>query len=118
MACSAREALWGRLLGAAAIVVAALCFSGSAFADGDFEAALKVLAQATDENVTQAVERLGAVNDPRVLAVLQALQSDNLVLSDSGHVFIRNSVGAFVDAASGAPKGGEATRQPVVDNSV
>jgi urea transport system permease protein len=118
MACSAREALWGRLLGAAAIVVAALCFSGSAFADGDFEAALKVLAQATDENVTQAVERLGAVNDPRVLAVLQALQSDNLVLSDSGHVFIRNSAGAFVDAASGAPKGGEATRQPVVDNSV
>jgi urea transport system permease protein len=103
----------------AALAAATLLLAAApAHADGDFEGAVVALAQAPDDGLTAAVERLGSVNDPRVLVVLQALRDGNLAVSATGHAFVRNASGAFVDAVSGAQLGTEATHEPAMDNSV
>jgi urea transport system permease protein len=106
-----------RLCAAVGIACAALLLAGTARATGDFDDALRGLAQASSETVTAAVERLGALDDRRVLAVLRALRDGNVVADESGHVFLREAGGRLVDASSGQPAGAVGAHEAPVDNS-
>ena len=106
------------LLWATTAALSILLRVAPASADAGFEAALSGLALAPEDSVPHAVEVLAAVDDPRVLGVLEALRDGKMALSDSGRVYVKNASGAFVDAASGSPMEARASHEPLVDNSV
>ena len=85
---------------------------------GAFEVALHGLAQPSSDEVVRAAAALGASGDDRALAVLHALRDGDLVVTDSGVVYIRDAGGGFRDAATGQPAGPQAGRSPPVDNQV
>jgi urea transport system permease protein len=83
-----------------------------------FDAALHGLAQPSPEEVASAAAALGASGDNRALGVLQALRDGNLVVTDSGAVYVRDTGGGFREAASGTASAPQAGRAPPVDNAV
>ncbi|MEN0075471.1 MAG: urea ABC transporter permease subunit UrtB [Paracraurococcus sp.] len=67
----------------------------------DYAATLPGLAGGFGE-IAGAVERLGALGDPRALPVLQALQEGRLLKAGDGHVLVPRGAG-YADAATGEP---------------
>ena len=85
---------------------------------GAFEAALHGLAQPSSDEVVRAAQALGASGDARALGVLRALRDGNLVVTDTGGVYIRDARGGFNDAVTGTPSSPQTGRPPPVDNQV
>jgi urea transport system permease protein len=81
-----------------------------------FETAVQSLSTASEDSLAKAVETLGATGDPRAIAVLQALDSGDLLTSD-GHVFVKGADGAPHDVITGAVGTGS-LRSPEVDNNI
>jgi urea transport system permease protein len=94
--------------------------AGSARADGSatFDLALKRLANPSPDAVTQAIQTLGATEDPRALKILESLNDGDVVLGDDGGVYVKDASGALHDAATGAPASPSATHPMVVDNQI
>jgi urea transport system permease protein len=84
----------------------------------EIDSVLADLSRASSEQVAHAVEALGVSRDPRALSVLRALKDGEVVVDDSGHVFVRDRTGALHDVLSGAPPGLSPTRAPALDNGV
>ncbi len=107
------------LLGVLSLAVALLTSGVDARADGStFDEALKGLGQSSTDAVESSIQALGATEDPRALKILQSLDDGDIVIGDSGGVFIKDSNGALHDAATGAPATPAASHPMVVDNSI
>jgi urea transport system permease protein len=92
--------------------------SARADAAGGYEAAIHSLAEPAPEAVARAITALGACGDARAMGVLEALRDDELVVTEGGVVYLRNTAGALHEAISGAPSGPQTGRPPPVDNAV
>jgi urea transport system permease protein len=103
------------VLGILAIVVLT-ARTARADAGADFDSALVGLTQ--PDNVNKSIQALGATGDPRALKILQSLDDGNLVATDGGKVFLKDSGGALHDAATGAPAPPQATHPIEVDNQI
>jgi urea transport system permease protein len=101
-----------------AAVAALLLPSVARAADGDFEAALRVLCESSPDAVTRGAQAIAACGDPRGLRVLQALRDGDLVVSDAGTVYVRGEDGQLKDALTGGASGREPQRTPDLDNGV
>jgi urea transport system permease protein len=116
-----RAGRWIRVLALlAASLVAWLASIREARADGSatFDLALKGLANPSTEAVTHAIETLGATEDPRALKILESLNDGDVVVSDDGIVYIKDTGGALHEAATGAPASPPSTHPMVVDNQI
>jgi urea transport system permease protein len=83
-----------------------------------FQQALSGLASDDRELLGTAISDLGALDDPRALVVLKALDAGQLKVDERGAVFIQEGSG-FVDAGSGSPaEPSGATRTPPLNNRV
>jgi urea transport system permease protein len=83
-----------------------------------FQQALSGLASDDRELLGTAISDLGALDDPRALVVLKALDAGQLRVDERGAVFIQEGSG-FVDAGSGSPaEPNGATRTPPLNNRV
>jgi urea transport system permease protein len=80
-----------------------------------FDEAAAALGSADREQIETAIDQLGAVTDPRALAILQALHAGNLRLDGQGGVFIKNESG-LNDARTGQPSSAQASQEPLVNN--
>jgi urea transport system permease protein len=89
-------------------------------ADGSatFDRALRGLANPSTDAVTQAIQTLGTTEDPRALKILESLSDGDVVVSDEGGVYLKDSSGALRDAATGTPASPPATHPMVVDNQI
>jgi urea transport system permease protein len=83
-----------------------------------FQQALSGLASDDRELLGTAISDLGALDDPRALVVLKALDAGQLKVDERGTVFIHEG-GTFLDAGSGSPaEPSGATRTPPLNNRV
>jgi urea transport system permease protein len=114
-----RRRAWVRVfIGLACFVTTWWAAGGVARAAGpDLASALAGFSGPTPD-VTRAVEAIGATHDPRALGVLQALLDGELLVGDSGRVYVRDASGAVHDVLGGASPGDDARHAPVVDNGV
>ena len=113
--------VWARVKAALAVFALAallgLVATPAAHADASsFESAVQALSTASEDALAKAVETLGATGDPRAIAVLQALDSGDLLATD-GHLFVKGADGSPRDVITGAPGAG-ALRSPEVDNNI
>ena len=113
--------VWARVKAALAVFTLAallgLAATPAAHADASsFESAVQALSTASEEALAKAVETLGATGDPRAIAVLQALDSGDLLATD-GHLFVKGPDGSPHDVITGAAGTG-ALRSPEVDNNI
>ena len=76
-----------------------LLLCGPAMAQPD----LAPLAAQSFNDVRRGVEALATSGDPRAAPVLEALQSQRLLVQPGGALFIRSPAGTLEDAATGAP---------------
>jgi urea transport system permease protein len=91
----------------------------TARADGtDITDAVKSLSQSAGDDVAKAAAVIAASGNPRSLAILQGLRDDTLVVTESGHAYLKDASGALHDAVTGGPAGSEPTRAPTSDNEV
>jgi len=82
------------------------------------EAALTGLASEDREALGAAVVELGALEDPRALTLLRALDAEHLRIDERGAVFITDG-STLLDAKTGTPaQPSGATRTPPVNNRV
>ena len=110
---------WVRVLSLVAIfMVAHLANAREARADATFDLALKGLASTSTDAVTHAIETLGASEDPRAFKILQGLNDGNVVISDDGGIYIKESSGALRDAATDAPASPPSAHPMVVDDQI
>jgi len=84
----------------------------------DLESALRGLSQPSGDEVARAAQAIAAIGDSRAVVVLEALRDGNLVVTDGGRAYLRDSAGALHDAATGAAPGGDPTHAPTLDNEV
>jgi urea transport system permease protein len=83
-----------------------------------FQQALAALASDDREQLGAAIQDLGALDDPRALVLLKALDAGHLEIDARGAVLIKEG-GAFIDAGSGSPaQPSGATRTPPLNNRV
>ncbi|HKO90437.1 MAG TPA: urea ABC transporter permease subunit UrtB [Polyangiaceae bacterium] len=81
-----------------------------------FDESLAALASADGDRMEAAISELGAVSDPRALAVLRALGEGTLRLEPSGGVYIQTE-GGLLDARTGKPGSPvDTTREPTINN--
>jgi urea transport system permease protein len=101
-------------------VVVVMLFAGTARAadPGGFESALLDLSRPSTDAVKHAAQALGTCGDPRALRVLQALRDDEVLVSDTGQVCLREPGGQLKDAATGAPADDRPRHGPTIDNAV
>ncbi len=94
------------------LLLLVLLAPGSARAEEGFAEQVAALS-AGFARQAQAVERLGALGDPRALPILRALQEGRLLRRPDGAVLLPTAGGAAVEAATGAaadPAGAEPIR--------
>ncbi len=112
---STRVLRWSRWLLVACVLVTTLARAGAASAQA-LDAALAGLASEDRDQLEAAIVALGALDDARALAVLQAFDAGQLRVDSSGQVYIKTDAGV-VDAKTGntaAPSSG--TREPPINN--
>jgi urea transport system permease protein len=101
------------------VLFTALFAAGARAAEtGDLETAVRGLSQPSGEGVARAVQAIAAAGDARALVVLESLRDGNLVVSEGGRAYLRDSSGAFHDAVTGASAGQEPSHAPTMDNEV
>ena len=103
-------------------ISACLVVLGASLASGaraaSLEEALVGVASGDRERLESAIGDLGSLQDPRALAVLQALEDGKLRVEPSGGVFLQGPQG-LVDARTGKPGTPvDATSEPLVNNRV
>jgi urea transport system permease protein len=109
-----QRALYALLLVALPIVLTLVRPAAAA----GFQQALGGLASDDRELLGTAISELGALDDPRALVVLKALDAGQLKVDARGAVFIQEG-SAFIDAGSGSPaQPSGATRTPPLNNRV
>ena len=69
------------------------------------------------EDVAKAVEALGGLGDPRALAVLQALDAEQLRVDPQGGVYIQDGA-TLRDAVTGHPATPTGVDSPIVNNAI
>jgi urea transport system permease protein len=84
----------------------------------DLESAVRGLSQPSGDEVARAAQAIAAIGDSRAVVILEALRDGNLVVTDGGRAYLRDSAGRLHDAATGAAPGGEPTHAPTLDNEV
>ncbi|HEY4014415.1 MAG TPA: urea ABC transporter permease subunit UrtB [Polyangiaceae bacterium] len=84
----------------------------------DLATDVKGLCLPAGDDVAKAATAIASCGDPRALPILVGLRDDALVVTDSGHAYLRDSSGALRDAVTGGPPAGEPTRAPTSDNEV
>jgi urea transport system permease protein len=92
-----------RQLSRALACALALC-AAPAGAALDPAVVVRLGAEESDERV-EAIRKLVATEDPRVIEIFRALEADALALTDSGKRAVIVSGGQLIDAATGAPAG-------------
>jgi urea transport system permease protein len=108
--------VWGVAL---AVTVSCLLLCGAGRADGAaFETAVAGLAKTSSDDIVAAATAIGTSGDPRALPLLQALDDENVKVSDSGLVFLKDGAGAWKNAVTGGPPGNEPLHDANVDNSL
>ncbi|HVZ32077.1 MAG TPA: urea ABC transporter permease subunit UrtB [Polyangiaceae bacterium] len=101
-------------LSACIVLLAATVSLGARAAS--LEEALAGMASEDRDRLESAIGELGALPDPRALAVLQALGAGKLRVGPSGGVYLQGAAG-LIDARTGQPATPpEATREPLVNN--
>jgi|HubBroStandDraft_1064217.scaffolds.fasta_scaffold02887_6 urea transport system permease protein len=83
-----------------------------------FEAAVPGLASASSDDIARAATAIAASADPRALSLLQALDDEEVKVTDSGRAYLKDASGAWKNAVTGAPPGAEALHDASVDNEL
>jgi urea transport system permease protein len=106
--------------GAIAVVLLSVLFAARAgvAGAGNLETAVSGLSQPSGEGVARAVQAIASAGDERAVVVLESLRDGNLVVTDGGRVYLRDSSGALHDAVTGVVAGLESSHAPTMDNEV
>jgi urea transport system permease protein len=118
---SAPGGRWFRRWTALAVALCAVSvfLARAARADApDLASDIPGLAQPAGDDVAKAAAAIAASGDARALPILEGLRDDTLVVTDSGHAYLKDASGALHDAVTGGPAGSEPTRAPTSDNEV
>jgi urea transport system permease protein len=83
-----------------------------------FEAAVPGLASASSDDIARAATAIATSADPRALPLLQALDDEDVKVTDSGRVYLKDASGGWKNAVTGAPPGGDPLRDASVDNEL
>jgi urea transport system permease protein len=104
---------------ALAVTIGCLLVSRAGRADATaFESAVPGLATASSDDIARAATAIAASADPRALPLLQALDDEDVKVTDSGKVYLKDKSGVWKNAVTGAPPGAEPLHDASVDNEL
>ena len=96
------------------MLVVVILMAAPAWAQSD----LAPLASSNYDEIKRGVDALAVSGNPRAPAVLEALQSNRLLIGGDNALYIKNASGSIVAAATGEPAQPGATRPVRVNNMV